>query len=258
MYPQSVSTLLADSSSLFYQPLYFQAVKRHGPIHSGIDLFPTSFATAPAAVVVGAAVTKLGKYRWSIWGGWYLSTLGFGLMILFDVGTSTACWVAVTLIMGFGTGMLATGLMFAIQAATPAADQAYAVSLFTFFRAAGQCTGVAVGGTIFQNAMKYQIQQYSSIMSHADEYSKDATQVVEILRTFPDGPAKTDLIQSYADALKNVWMLACALSGIGLLASLCTQHFSLDMVLDTEQGLEHRRDGNKVYNRVVGVGELEA
>lgn len=186
--------------------------------------------------------------------GWYLSTLGFGLMILFDVDTSTACWVIVTLIMGFGTGMLATGLMFAIQAATPAIDQAYAVSLFTFFRAAGQCIGVAVGGTIFQNSIKYQIQTHSSISAFAEAWSKDATQVVEMLKVMPEGQRKIELIQSYADALKNVWILACALSGVALIASLWTQHFSLDVVLDTDQGLEQRRDG-KVYNR---VGELEA
>lgn len=204
--------------------------------------------------MVGAIVTKLGRYRWSVWIGWYLSTLGFGLMILFDVDTSTACWVIVTLIMGFGTGMLATGLMFAIQAATPAVDQAYAVSLFTFFRAAGQCIGVAVGGTIFQNSIKHQIQTHVSISSFADEWSKEATQVVEMLKVMPKGQRKIDLIQSYAEALKNVWILACALSGVALLASLWMQHFSLDVVLDTEQGLEHRRDG-KVYNR---VGELEA
>lgn len=204
---------------------------------------------------MGAIVTRLSRYRWSVWTGWYLATLGFGLMILFDVDTSTACWVVVTLTMGFGTGMLATGLMFAIQAATPAVDQAYAVSLFTFFRAAGQCIGVAVGGTIFQNSIKYQIQNHASIAPQADEWSKDATQVVEILKLMPEGLQKVDLIQSYADALKHVWMLACALSGVGLLASLWTQHFSLDVVLDTEQGFDHRGSG-KGYDRV--VGELPA
>ena len=147
--------------------------------------------------------------------------------------------------------------MFAIQAATPAVDQAYAVSLFTFFRAAGQCIGVAVGGTIFQNSIKHQIGTHPSIASQAEQLSKDATQVVEILKTMPEGQMKMDLIQSYADALKTVWILACALGGIGLLASAWTQHFSLDVVLETEQGFEHRRDdGGKVYDRV--IGELEA
>lgn len=172
-------------------------------------------------------------------------------MILFDVDTSTACWVVVTLIMGCGTGMLATGLMFAIQAATHPVDQAYAVSLFTFFRAAGQCIGVAVGGTIFQNSIKYRIGLHPSIAEYAGEWSKDATALVERLKIMPDGEGKEDLVQSYADALKSVWILACALSGVGLLCSLWTQHFSLDMVLDTDQGFENREDAKNDYDSVV-------
>jgi hypothetical protein len=44
-------------------PLYFQAVKGSSAIMSGVDLFPTTFTVAPAAVVVGAAVGVLGTYR---------------------------------------------------------------------------------------------------------------------------------------------------------------------------------------------------
>jgi len=73
--------------SLYYYPLYFQVVKHRSPIGSAIDLFPASFTVAPAAVVVGAVVTKLGRYRWSLWIGWYLATVGYGFMILLDVTT---------------------------------------------------------------------------------------------------------------------------------------------------------------------------
>ena len=180
-------------------------------------------------------------------------------MILFDVDTSKACWVVVTFLMGCGTGMLATGLMFAIQAATPAADQAYAVSLFTFFRAAGQCVGVAVGGTIFQNGIKHQIESHVTIAANAAAWAKDATRVVEILSNMPDGQMKEALIESYAAALKNVWKLACAISGVGLLISLWTKHFSLDVVLNTDQGFEHRdgqrSKGGKRYDSVAGTLE---
>jgi hypothetical protein len=40
--------------------------------------------------------------------------------------------------------MLYPSMTFAVQAAVPNKDQAYGVSLYTFFRAAGQCVGVAV------------------------------------------------------------------------------------------------------------------
>lgn len=212
---------------------------------SGVDLFPATFTVAPAAVVVGAVITKIGSYRWAVWTGWILATLGYGLQYLLDVHTSTVAWVFITLIAGTGTGMLYPSLTFAMQAATANKDQAYGVSLFTFFRAAGQAVGVAVGGSIFQNNVKRQILKHPSIAAHASEYALDATVLVEIIKAMPDSLPKTDLIQSYADALKIVWATMAGLSGAALIASLWTQHFSLDRVLETDQGFKHEeKDDN--------------
>lgn len=115
-------------------PLYFQAVKGSSAIMTGVDLFPATFTVAPAAILVGLAIGKLAAYRWAVWTGWILATLGYGLQYLLDVHTTTVEWVFITLVAGIGTGMLYPSLTFAIQAATPNKDQAYAVSLFTFFR----------------------------------------------------------------------------------------------------------------------------
>ena len=64
---------------------------------SGVDLFPTTFTVAPCAIVVGATITKLGVYKWAIWTGWTLATLGKSTRaILTDlqmvqVGGAVAC-----------------------------------------------------------------------------------------------------------------------------------------------------------------------
>ena len=139
-------------------------------------------------------------------------------------------------------------LTFAIQAATPNKDQAYAVSLFTFFRAAGQAVGVAIGGSIFQNSVKREILKHASISAHASEYAADATVLVGIIKAMPQSLAKKDLIQSYADALKIVWMTMAVLSATALIASLWTQHFSLDRELETDQGFKHGEKNNDVEN----------
>ena len=135
--------------------------------------------------------------------------------------------------------MLYPSLTFAIQAATPNKDQAYGVSLFTFFRAAGQAVGVAIGGTIFQNSVKREIMKHPSIAAHASEYAANSTVLVDIIKAMPDSLAKTDLIQSYADALKVIWAVLCGLSAIALVASLWTQHFSLDRALETDHGFKY-------------------
>lgn len=188
--------------NLYYMPLYFEAVKGESPIKSGVDMFPTTFTVAPAAIVVGALITKYGSYRWAIWAGWIFTTLGMGIRILLDVHSSVPAWVFINLVGGVGVGMLYPSLSFALQAATPNKDQAYGVSLFTFFRAAGQALGVAVGGTIFQNSMKREILSHVSISANADTWSAEANSLIEVIKSLPTGAVRTDLLQSYADALK--------------------------------------------------------
>jgi hypothetical protein len=53
-------------SLLYYMPLYFEVVKNYTPSTSGLSLFPFTFTTAPAAVVVGLIITKTGRYRLAV------------------------------------------------------------------------------------------------------------------------------------------------------------------------------------------------
>ncbi|KAI9698507.1 MAG: hypothetical protein M1836_004088 [Candelina mexicana] len=49
------------------------------------------------------------------------------------------------------------------------------------------------------------------------------------------GPRRDALVQCYADALKTVWIVMCALAGAAGLASLLTKRLNLDVALETEQ-----------------------
>ncbi|RMZ89612.1 hypothetical protein DV736_g3154, partial [Chaetothyriales sp. CBS 134916] len=82
---------------LYYQPLYYEAVKGYKPIIAGIALFPATFTVAPMAVVTGISITKLNRYRWSIYAGWAITTLGCGLLILLDVGTTIPQFIFINL-----------------------------------------------------------------------------------------------------------------------------------------------------------------
>jgi hypothetical protein len=100
---------------LYYLPLYFEAVKDMSPIMSGVAVFPQTFTVAPAAVIVGIAVTITGRFRWAVWTGWVLTTMGMGLMYLLNVHTHTVQWIFLDLVSGIGTGMLFPSMAFAIQ-----------------------------------------------------------------------------------------------------------------------------------------------
>ncbi|KAK5696751.1 hypothetical protein LTR97_008055 [Elasticomyces elasticus] len=224
--------------NLYFMPLYFQAVKGQSSIMSAVDLFPGTFTVAPAAIVVGILISKFGFYRWAIFSGWTLVLIGMATRVVLQVHASTATWVIVNLISGIGLGMLIPSLTFAVQAAVPNKDQAYGVSLFTFFRAFGQCVGVAIGGAIFQNSMKREISRHASIAEHASEWSAEASSLVQVIKHMEHGVARDDLLESFANALIVVWMVMVALSAVALILSLGTQHYDLDRPLETDQGLQ--------------------
>ena len=226
-------------SVLYYLPLYYEAVKGETPILSGVSLFPQTFTVAPMAVVTGIAITMLGYYRWAIWAGWIITTLGIGLLYLLDVHTSTVAWIFLNLVSGIGMGLLFPSMAFAIQAASTNKDLAFAVAMFAFFRAFGQAIGVAIGGTIFQNQMKVKLAAYPLLAPRASEYAADASSLVQIIKSMQEGIAKDQLIQSYADSLKTVWAVMCGLAFVALLSSFFIKSLDINRALETEQGFQY-------------------
>ncbi|KAF9887265.1 hypothetical protein FE257_010393 [Aspergillus nanangensis] len=225
---------------LYYLPLYFEAVQEYSPILSGVALFPDSFTVAPSAIVVGFLITKFGYYRWAIWAGWALSTLGLGIMCLIKPDTSVPAWVFINLIGGLGLGFLFPSLSFAVQASATSENLAIAVAMFSFFRAMGQAIGVAIGGVVFQNQMRKNLLAFPPLASMADAYSQDAAGLVQIIREMPAGEIKTGLKEAYTDSLRIVYVVGCAVCGVGLLTSLFIEHYDLDRALNTNQGLRKK------------------
>ncbi|KIW07815.1 uncharacterized protein PV09_01735 [Verruconis gallopava] len=227
-------------SIVYYLPLYYEAVKEYSPILSGVALFPQSFTVAPASMAVGIAIAITGKYTIFTWTGWAITVLGMGLLTLLDIGTSVPAWIFLNLVSGLGTGVLFSAMALAVQAASTNENMDYAVTLFSFFRGAGQTVGVAVGGVIFQNQMKKEILKRSIIAANANEWSQDASGLVAILKAMADGPVKHALQEAYVDANKMVWIVMTALAGVAFIISLWTEALPLDRALETEQSFKHK------------------
>ncbi|PSN69750.1 MFS general substrate transporter [Corynespora cassiicola Philippines] len=233
-------------SVLYYLPLYYEAVKEMSPILAGVALFPQTFTVAPAAMIVGASISITGRYRWALWSGWALTTLGMGLLVLLQTHTTTVEWVFLNLVGGVGTGMLFPAMALTVQAAATSQDQAYAANMFSFLRAFGQTLGVAIGGVIFQNQMKKKMLTYPLLADMAGEYSKDAAGLVQVIKAMPAGEMKDQLKDSYADALKYIWIVMAAFSAVALVASAATKAYPLDRALETEQGFKEKRKSQDV------------
>ncbi|KAE8135064.1 major facilitator superfamily domain-containing protein [Aspergillus pseudotamarii] len=213
---------------LYYFPLYFEGVKGYSPLLSGVALLPFSFMAAPSAVIVGILITITGRYRWSMWVGGALATLGIALLCILKAQTSVAGWVLLMLPAGLGGGALFPALLFGIQASAHPRHIPIAVAMSSFFRSFGQTLGVAIGGVVFQNRMRENLLLFPKLAPHADEYSKDAAVLVQILQMMPDGDEKQSLRISYTDSLRVVWIMCTALTAGSALLTLFVKEYTMD------------------------------
>ncbi|KAK3372573.1 major facilitator superfamily domain-containing protein [Podospora didyma] len=218
---------------LYYVPLYYEAVQGFTPIQAGVAMLPETASLVPASVVTGLLITWTGAYRWAIWGGWAITTAGMGCLAFFlSVGTPTAQWVGLNLVVGLGTGMLFGAMGFAVQASVSSDHLAVAVTLFSFFRSLGAAVGVAVGGAIFQNELEARLLPARIILGGvAGSEGSNSLTLISGLQNMPDSPQKSVLVTAIAESLQKVWVAMCITSGVALVLCLCIRHFSLDVDL---------------------------
>jgi hypothetical protein len=212
-------------------------VKFYSPITSALAVLPETLTVAPAGMAVGIIAGITGRYRWSLWSGWVLTTFGAGILYLLKPETTVAEWIWLNIPIGIGTGMLFPAMALSIQAACTPALNAQAAAFYSFLRTFGQSIGVAISGVIFQNAFRERLLDLPAFADKAYDLSRDATIVVELIKNMEEGPAKDQLVVAYADALRIIWVSMIAFAGFSLILSTTVKAFSLQQEHHTQQAL---------------------
>ncbi|KAH8742986.1 major facilitator superfamily transporter [Diaporthe sp. PMI_573] len=197
---------------LYYIPLYFLSVKLYTPIHTGLALLPVLVTLVPSSMIAGRLVTRTADYRWLIWIGWTLTTVGSGLTLLFHSDTPVAVWVVVLIILGLGHGAVLNAQNFAAQAMSRVGEQGAAAAMYILTRQFGMTLGVGFGGCVFQNVMSLRLQQTgldTSIATHSEAF------VAELHRMHADSIMRSQILDAYSFGLRGIYVLdgSCVTGG---------------------------------------------
>ena len=104
----------------------------------------------------------------------------------------------------------------------------------------GQTFGITIGGVMFQNQIRTKLAALPTFASDASQLARDATELAALIKAMPEGSQKYELKNAYVQGLEIVWILSIALSAAAFFSSLTIKGYSLDVALDTKQGLETR------------------
>lgn len=130
-----------------------------------------------------------------------------------------------------------------------------AAGFFSFIRIFGQALGIAISGVIFQNSLRQKLLRIPGFASLADEYSRDATIVVGVIKEMAESDTKTRVIEAYSDALGSIWLSLLAFSATGLLLSFTVKGYSMAQEHKTKQHLvqEEKRGPGTTELGVLGT-----
>ncbi|KAF4844793.1 Efflux pump FUS6 [Colletotrichum siamense] len=224
---------------LYYIPFYFISVRFVTPTQSGLNLFPVTCLLLPGSIVVSVLTSRLGRFRWAIWSGWALATVGCGLLVLLDENTTTALWAIYFASFGIGNGMVLTSVNVGTQAISRIEDCGRAACMYAFMRTLGMSVGVAVGGTTFQNVMVNRLRDLGLPETIAQNAEAFAT---ELAGMAPWDPVRLGALSAYVKGFQGVFWVMTATAASGFITSLVIRKHSMDKTLESRFTLEGTRN----------------
>jgi hypothetical protein len=167
-------------------------------------------------------------------------TVGVGLNALMKPTSNGGVLYRIRVIAALGAGLLFPTPLLAIQATQQTEDIGIETSVQVYIRSLRQAFGVAIGGVIFQNEFDRFVArdvQNRAIPSNLIIKGSHADSAYTTLYTLPKSVLSTYKMV-YANALRTIWYVLTALSGLALIVSLVARNESLDKGLTSQHKFE--------------------
>lgn len=127
---------------------YFQLARGATPTESGLMTIPMIVGQMGASILIGALISKFGKWKRFMILGSLLVVVGAYLMTTLDYDTDYGLVSLYMVVLGAGLGMVMQNLTLVVQNDTPASQLGAASSNVNFFRTIAGTIGVTIMGSL--------------------------------------------------------------------------------------------------------------
>ncbi|KAF3030551.1 hypothetical protein E8E15_007924 [Penicillium rubens] len=206
-------------ASVYFLPIWFQAVKDASPVSSGIMNLPMLIAVVVASLLTGAIVTRIGYYTPFMIFGTILLSIGYGLMSMFHTDTSKAVWIGYQIIAGAGAGAGMQQSMIAVQVVLDLSDIPIGTSIIVFAQTLGGALFVSIGNTVFRNKLVEYLANYTPNVDSALILNTGATGLHSVV----DKADLPGVLLAYNDALTQTFIVGAAVASISIIGALCVE-----------------------------------
>ncbi|KAF2256147.1 MFS general substrate transporter [Trematosphaeria pertusa] len=139
---------------VYYIPSFYQLIYGYSAVKAGSLLLPITLMQTLTSTLSGLVVHWTGRYRESILAGWIAWAVGLGLFSTLDSSSGLGKQIGYALLTGFGVGQTLQPSLIAVQAGVERKNMAVVTSVRNFIRNLGGTLGLAISGTVINNAVR--------------------------------------------------------------------------------------------------------
>ncbi|KAI4917137.1 hypothetical protein J4E90_003644 [Alternaria incomplexa] len=203
---------------VYYIPSFYQLVYGYSAVKSGALLLPITLTQTLFSTLSGLIVHWTGRYRECLLVGWAIWAIGLGLISTLD-SPSLGKQIGYGLLAGLGLGNTLQPSLIAVQAGVERKHMAVVTSTRNFVRNLGGTLGLAISGTVINNAVRSSLVPYG--LSRPE---------IRLLLDSPDmfresvGRERTDLVRAalaaaYQQGFRIVFIVGAVLNALAFVAA---------------------------------------
>ncbi|KAH7079547.1 major facilitator superfamily domain-containing protein [Paraphoma chrysanthemicola] len=203
---------------VYYIPSFYQLVYGYSAVKSGALLLPITLTQTLFSTLSGLFIHWTGRYRECLLVGWAVWAIGLGLFSTLNE-PSVGKQIGFALLCGFGLGNTLQPSLIAVQAGVERKNMAIVTSVRNFVRNLGGTLGLAISGTIVNNAIRTTLSPYRLSESaiqlllnspdiFRDEYGEERTRNI-----------RSDLAAAYVKGFRVIFLVSAALTAFAFVAA---------------------------------------
>lgn len=205
--------------TVYYLPIWFQAVKGVDAYESGIRNIPVLLAVVVGTIISGGLVSKVGYYTPFMLLSTVLTSVGAGLFTTFEVDTGSPQWIGYQVICGFGIGLGLQLPLVAIQTILDMTEIPTATALILFMQLFGAAIFVSVGESLVTNRL---VSYISRTVPGVDAVAVASSGATNIQHAIP-AEYLQGVIQTYNEGLVQVFKLVLAMACLTSIGSVAME-----------------------------------
>lgn len=148
--------------AIAFVPLYAQSVVGFSATNSGLVLAPLSVGIIISSAIVGQIISRTGKYKVSSIIGLAIAVFGMYLFSTLSVDTTKLELVRDMVVLGLGIGVSFPIYTIVVQSAVDRSSLGVATAALQLFRSIGSTVGVAIMGSVMNNALAERLTDLDS------------------------------------------------------------------------------------------------